>query len=213
MTAINKLLSVGSEPLAPQPKAIPEMLGAFTLGPELVRMLHKKNGFYAFEAALHVFPLTGDPETGLVGWNAVSLWRNDYEDLAEGLLFFGEDILQDQFCLSVKQPGVFRFHSETGELVFIADTIEGWAGVVLSNYQRETGWPFVHEWQAKNGLIPFGKRLMPKTPFFLGGEYNLHNFWVGNSLEGMRLKADLARQTRHLPEGSAIKLRIAPKPE
>jgi hypothetical protein len=50
-----------------------------------------------------VLSLTSDPETGLEGWNAVSLWRNEYQDLATGLLFFAEDVLQDQFCLSMKE--------------------------------------------------------------------------------------------------------------
>jgi hypothetical protein len=54
---------------------------------------------------------------------------------------------------------------------------------------------------------------MPKKPFFTGGEYTLDNLWAGDPLEGMRLKADLAIQTRHLPNGAKIKLNIGPKPE
>jgi hypothetical protein len=176
-------------------------------------MLEQKNGYYAFESALHVFPLTSDRETGLEGWNAVSLWRNEYQDLAEGLLFFAEDVLQDQFCLSQKERGVLRFRAETGKTDFMADSLEKWAEVILSNFRTETGWPFVHEWQLKNGPLPLGKRLLPKVPFFLGGEYKVENLWAGNSLEGMRLKGDLAMQTRNLPEGGKVKLNVAPKPE
>jgi hypothetical protein len=212
ITNIEKLIARSSESLAPKPIAMPELLQAYVLGPELLHTLQKKNGFYAFESALHVLPLTSDPETGLEAWNAGSLWRKDYEDLAEGLLFFAEDILQDQFCLSMKQNGVLRFYAETGETSFMANSVEEWAGVVLSNYQRETGWPFVNEWQAKNGPLPLGKRLMPKTPFFMGGEYNIANLWAGNPLDGMRLKADLAKQTRHLSEGAKVRLNIASKP-
>jgi hypothetical protein len=213
MTNIEKLLSIASEPLASEPAAMPELLRPYSLGTELFRMLQKKNGFYAFESALHVFPLTCDSETGLEAWNAGPLWREAYEDLAEGLLFFGEDILQDQFCLSRKEDGVLRFFAETGQIEHVANSLEEWAGVILSDYRRETGWPFVHEWQEKNGPLPRGKRLMPKTPFFLGGEYKIENLWAGNPLEGMRVKADLAMQTRHLPEGAQVKLHVAPKPE
>jgi hypothetical protein len=53
---------------------------------------------------------------------------------------------------------------------------------------------------------------MPKTPFFMGGEYKLENLWAGNPLEGMRLKGDLAIQTRDLPSGTRVRLNIAPKP-
>jgi hypothetical protein len=212
-TDIEKLLSYGSESLAPKPVAMAEFLQSYVHGPELFHMLQQKNGFYAFESALHVFPLTSDPGTGLEAWNAGSLWRNEYQDLAEGLLFFAEDVLQDQFCLSKKQNGVLRFYAETGQTAFMADSVERWAGVILSNYKTETGWPFVHEWQAKNGPLPLGKRLMPKTPFVMGGEYKVDNLWAGNPLEGMRFKADLAIQTRNLPEGAKIKLKIVPQPK
>jgi hypothetical protein len=213
MTSIEKLLSVSSEPLAPEPTGSPEFLQEYALGSELFHMLEQKNGFYAFEFALHVFPLTSDPGTGLEGWNAKSLWRHEYEDLAEGLLFFAENILQDQFCFSNEQIGVLRFRAETGQTVFMAESVEKWAGVILSNYESETGWPFLHKWQTKNGQLPLGKRLMPKIPFFMGGEYKIENLWAGNPLEGMRFKADLARQTRHFPDGSKVKLNLTPKPE
>jgi hypothetical protein len=213
MTNIDQLLSISSESLASKPSVFPEFLQAYALGSELFHMLELKNGFYAFEFALHVFPLTSDPATGLEGWNAGSLWRNEYSDLAEGLLFFAEDILQDQFCLSHKQSGVLRFHAETGQTTAMAESVENWAELIMSNYRIETGWPFVHEWQKKNGPLPLGKRLMPKTPFFLGGEYKIDNLWAGDPLEGMRLKADLAMQTRRLPEGTKVRLHVAPKPE
>jgi hypothetical protein len=213
MTSIEKLLSISSEPLAPEPRVLPEFLKTYDLGSELFRMLQQRNGFYAFEGALHVFPLTGDPETGLEAWNAASLWRNEYQDLADGLLFFAEDALQDQFCLSTKENRVFRFRAETGRTVFMADSIEQWADVILTNPRSETRWPFIHDWQSKNGALPVGKRLLPKIPFFLGGEYNIENFWAGNPLEGMRFKGDLAIQTRDLPDGAQVKLNLAPKPE
>ena len=169
LTEIERLVSRGSESLAPKPTTLPEFLQAYALGPELLHMLHQKNGFYAFEAALHVFPLTTDPGTGLEAWNADSLWRSEYGDLAEGLLFFAEDILQDQFSLSKKQSGVHRFHAETGQTTFMAESVEEWAGVILSNYRTETGWPFVHEWQEKNGRLPLGEETDAKDALFPRG--------------------------------------------
>jgi hypothetical protein len=53
---------------------------------------------------------------------------------------------------------------------------------------------------------------MPKIPFFLGGEHSISNLWVGDSVEGMRFKADLASQTRNSPDGSAVRLIIGKKP-
>ncbi|HTU35073.1 MAG TPA: SMI1/KNR4 family protein [Candidatus Acidoferrum sp.] len=213
MTNIQNLLSISSEALSPtRPSGFPEFLREYGSGTELFHLLEQKNGFYAFEFALHVFPLSNDPTMGLQGWNAESLWRSSYGDLAEGLLFFGEDILQDQFCLRKSGPGVYRFHAETGRTTFMAESVEKWAGLILSDYKTETGWPFAHEWQNKNGALSFGQRLMPKMPFLLGGEYNLENLWAGNPLEGMRFKGELATQTRDLPHGAPVRLIISPKP-
>jgi hypothetical protein len=212
MTNTDRLISIASDALAPAPSAMPELLCQYRLGSELFSMLAKKNGFYAFETALHVLPVTSDPGSGLAGWNSQALWRSGYLDLAEHLFFFAEDIFQDQFCFSPKHDGVLRFHAETGEATLMADSLEEWAGGVLSNYEVETGWPLAHEWQAKNGPLSLGKRLMPKIPFFLGGEYKIDNLWAGDPIKGMRFKADLAIQTRDLPEGARVKLRVTPKP-
>ena len=206
MTRIEELLSVGSENLAPATEAMPRFLTGWRLGAELFAMLKEKNGFYAFESALHVFPITPDPASGLEGWNSPSLWRAEYKDLTEGLLFFAEDAFQDQFCLS--KDGVIRFHAETGGKEFLADSIEDWADLVLSDYSMQTGWKLAHEWQALHGPLPRGKRLMPKIPFILGGEYSLENLWAGNPLEGLSFKAGIAMRTRDLPEGTKIHLRV-----
>jgi hypothetical protein len=48
------------------------------------------------------------------------------------------------------------------------------------------------------------------APLFLE---EIENLWAGNPLEGVRFKADLAMQTRHLPEGARVKLNVAPAPK
>jgi hypothetical protein len=206
MTSFEKLLSISSEALAPPSDAMPPFLANWKHGPELFAMLKQKNGFYAFESALHVFSITADPASGLEGWNSQSLWRGAYKDLAQGLLFFAEDVFQDQFCLSDR--GVIRFHAETGETEPLADSVEAWADLILSDYSMQTGWKLAHEWQALHGPLPPGKRLMPKIPFVLGGEYSLGNLWAGNPLEGMSFKADVAKQIRNLPDGTKIRLQV-----
>jgi hypothetical protein len=210
MTAVEKLLSISSEPLAPKPKALAKILEPYALGPELFYMLECKNGFYAFESALHVFPLTSAIGMSLEEWNADSLWRIGYQDLADGLLFFAENAFQDQYCLSAN--GVLRFCSETGTTKVLADSMEGWAGKLLDDYNCETAWPLASKWQTEHGSLPAGKRLMPKIPFFLGGEYSIENLWAGDAVEGMRFKADLAMQTRDLPDGSAVTMNLTRKP-
>jgi len=209
--AVERLLSISSEPLATSPTSDPVFIKTYRLGLELLHLLQKKNGFYCFENALHVFPISSRDCMSLEEWNSDSLWRTGYGELADGLLFFAEDIFQRQFCLS--EEGVIRFDSETGKRTPMAVTIENWAEKLLQNYAAETGWRFASQWQAQNGHVPPGKRLMPKIPFFLGGAYSLENLWIGEAVEGMRFKADLALQTRDVPDGSKVRLVIGRKPE
>jgi hypothetical protein len=209
MTRVDELLSISSEALAPKPKSLPKLLEPYALGRELFQMLQSKNGFYAFESALHVFPLTSAAGMSLEEWNSESLWRGVYQYLAEGLLFFAEDAFQDQFALSA--CGVLRFKAETGETSCLADSIDGWAENILRDYKTETGWPLASRWQADGGPLPAGKRLVPTTPFFLGGKYSIENLWVGDAVEGMRYKADVAIQTRSLSNGSNVKLIVGKK--
>jgi hypothetical protein len=210
MTRLEQLLAISSDPLCGEPKVIPEVLLGYGLGPELFEMLRARNGFYAFESALHVFPTSCGPnnQMDLEKWNSDALWRYAYDELAQGLLFFAEDLLQDQFCLS--SSGILRFKAETGETVFFAKSIEQWADRILTNHRTETAWPLGSEWQRQNGPLASGKRLMPKTPFFLGGEFASANLWEGESTEGMRFKGELATQTKNLKDGTTIKLQFRP---
>jgi hypothetical protein len=212
MTCIEKLLSISSDSLADKPSVNPKLYEDYRLWSELLRMLEDKNGFYAFASALHVFPLTSEPVNGssFFEWNSDSLWKNDYGDLTLGLLFFAEDILQDQFCLSASS--VLRFSAETGGTKPMADSLETWAEIILRDYDYETGFTLVNQWQSENGPLSPGKRLMPKSPFVLGGAYSIENLWEGDAVEGMRLKADLATQTRDLPDGTQVRVVLEKKP-
>jgi hypothetical protein len=62
------------------------------------------------------------------------------------------------------------------------------------------------DWSGKPQGAPYAKFGDPQS-------LNLYPYMKGNPLEGMRFKADLAIQTRHLREGARVKLSIAPKPE
>jgi hypothetical protein len=210
MDHVDKLVSIGSEGLGPALTTIPQVFEAYPGGEELFRMLRKKNGFYAFEQALHVFPLKSDiTETmTLEDWNSQTLWRSAYDDLTKGLLFFAEDVFGDQFCMSSCQCSVLRFDAERGETAAMADSIEKWADAILSDYAVQTGWPLAKEWQEKNGALPLGARLQPKIPFVYGGEYALDNLWQGDAVEGMLFKGEIALKIRNLPPGTQIRFEV-----
>ncbi|CAN1596819.1 SMI1/KNR4 family protein [Pseudomonas sp. B21-028] len=209
MASLDKLLLNASSSLSEHE---PEMLGQLrglggALADQLLGMLCQRNGFYALESALHVFPThSSQSEIGICDWNESALWRSGYKGLADGCLFFAEDIFGGQFC--IKDSKVYIFDPETGSLEYLADDIESWAQMLLSDYEVLTGYPLAHQWQKQNGQLPAGKRLLPKVPFVLGGEFVLDNLYMADAVEGMRFRADIASQIKELPDGAQIRLNI-----
>lgn len=170
-------------------------------------MLFQRNGFYALESALHVFPSHSSPqEIGLDSWNEKTLWRSNYKGMADGCLFFAEDVFGGQFC--IKDGKVYIFDPETGASDYLADNIEGWANAIISDYEMLTGYPLAHQWQKQYGQLSAKKRLLPKIPFVAGGEFVADNLYLADAVEGMKLRADIANQIKDLPDGSQIKFNI-----
>src|SRR6266702_176362 len=99
--AIEKLISIGGPPLGGQPPVIslPDFNSFGNRAQELLHLLELKNGFYAFESALEVFPAAlFDGRMTLSRWNSHGLWKYEYEGLADGRLFFAQEGFGNQFC-------------------------------------------------------------------------------------------------------------------
>src|SRR5688572_4789409 len=114
-TSIKKLLSIGSCGLDEREvfTDLPELESNGRLAEELLQMLAIKNGFVAFEHALYIFPASPAAHSMTLNhWNAPSLWKFEYEGLADGKLFFAMDAFGDQFCLF--ENHICSFEAETG---------------------------------------------------------------------------------------------------
>lgn len=199
---LERVVSVAGPPLGPA------VSGAVGVPAELGELLTLSNGFFAFESALHVLPSAPVPEgtMSVQLWNDTDLWRVGYGSLAHGLFFFAEDVFGAQFALG--ESGVVTFDPETGNVADMASTLEGWADRLLQDYEMLTGFPLAHAWQQRHGQLAATKRLLPKRPFVLGGEFTLENLYALDAVEGMRLRAELAAQIRTLPEGAPVKFKI-----
>jgi hypothetical protein len=207
--AVTKLAAIGGPPLGGPPGDIMSDL----LSPQelhksgLVKLLAQKNGFYAFEGALHVFPARADAgEMGIELWNSASSWRDEYHGLADGCFFFAEDVFGGQFCLY--DGAVASFDPETGEKSFLAADVQGWVRKILDEYEVLTGQPLAHQWQRRHGPIPHGQRLVPKIPFVLGGEFSIDNLFVLDAVRAMRSRANMAVQIKDLPEGAEVVFKV-----
>jgi hypothetical protein len=209
-TSIAKLLSISSEPISGNAPELDNKIEILldNLVKEFHEILSVKNGFYAFESALHVFPSDNTHQfMDIARWNESSLWRSEYGEIIGEYLFFAEDIFGHQFL--VFENKIHAFEPETGEIEEIANDFDTWAKLMLDEYNFRTGFSLAHEWQIKYGAIPQGERLLPKIPFVLGGEYSLDNLYLLDSVKGMRLRATLAHQINNLEDGAKIKWSIS----
>jgi hypothetical protein len=212
MSALEKLIDIGGPPLLTSGPILTvdiEKMAGFCAG-DILALLEKKNGFYAFESALHVFPAgSSDGVMDIATWNSGDLWRNYYRGMADGNLFFAEDVFGFQF--SIRSDGIYSFNSESGIAEKVADSIEEWAALVLNDYEFQTGFPFAHEWQVANRPLLAHERLFPKYPFVLGGKYELSNIVSSNAVYGMQFRGYVADQIKDLPEGTRVELVFNPQ--
>ena len=205
--SLYRLLSIASEQLSEASPDVPTWNGPLPLRSDLEWLISKKNGFYAFESALHVLPggrVTGQPH--LAEWNNPSGWRKLYGPKADGLLFFAQDAFASQFALS-KCDGVVRLNPESGEVEPVAASLEDWARRVLDDFPFETGWTIAKEWQEEYGPLPAGRRLLPKRPFLLGGDFVANNLVAVPADRAMQMLGRLHSQIRSTPDGSVTTVR------
>ncbi len=202
---IARLLVVASGPLADAAPAPDDALlrSAGRIGRELAELLASRNGFYAFESALHVFH-SGGEGLDLHAYNSPDAWRDTYDGMADGYLFFAEDVFGHPW--GIRDDRIWAFDPETGEAEEVATSLKRWVKEILADYEVETGWPVGHAWQTAHGALPMGKRLPPLQPFVTGGEYEADNVRPVDTLEAMRFRGSLATQIRDLPDGAQIRI-------
>jgi len=205
----DKLISLGGARLCPAVAdfRIDILEPRGKLGNQLANFLRQKNGFYAFESALHLFPACrAERIMNLEKWNNPKLWIEYYDDTAMDILLFAEGILGDQF--GVKDGEIVRFEAETGLIESVAASLEEWAALILNDYKYQTGYPLAHEWQKAHGPLPTGQRLVAIMPFVLGGSFDVSNLFALDAAKAMRYHGELALQIRHAPDGTKIKFEI-----
>ena len=198
---IKKLLQISSEQLCKNiPKSFPIVAN------DLKEILTKKNGFYAFESALHVFHIGQSDSPDIIEWNASKGWRESYKYLTNGMYFFAEDLFGNQYAF--KDDKIIFFDADNGEIKECAENFDSWCSLILEDYDYMTGWSLGHEWQIKNRPLKRGERLFPKIPFVAGGEYGVDNLWVGESVDVMRLRGEIALQLNNLPDGTTVQFQF-----
>jgi hypothetical protein len=193
VSSLDQLLSAVTRASPPDRSGLPALLAPLYAG---------TNGFYLFDDALHVFSTEHARS-----WNSPTLWRDAYKDMVRPTdFFFAEDVFGSQFA--VRDNAIYIFEPETGAFELLAHDIESWAQKILDDLNYLTGRSLAIAWRSRHGAIEPGRRLAPITPFFLGGEYVVENLFAASSVESMRCRGDIAMQTRDLPDGSKVQIKI-----
>jgi len=135
-----------------------------------------------------------------------SLLKEEYGHIADGLMFFGEDIFGNQFCFNEEGEIAF-FNAETGEREVVAYDVTDWIDLLFEEVDYFTGYELLVQWKAKNKL-DFNQRLSPKILFILGGEYAVSNLYSSSFPSYIKTTANIARQVYDLPDGTPFKLKI-----
>jgi len=204
-TPISKLLSIASPAIGAPWEHKDVLKDCGELGQELAKLLETKNGFFAYESALLVRPLRNiDNPLGLCEWNAPDLWKTSYAKKIDAFCF-AEDVFGVQFCIS--DDTICIFDPETSVLDHLCDSISDWARIVIDEPNLRTGYPLAHAWQIARGPLRPGERLLPKTPFVLGGKFEVENLYCSKDIKGMLFRASVANQIRDLPDGTQVTLK------
>ncbi len=128
--------------------------------------------------------------------------------LLEHVTCFAEDVFGSQFGLCA-DGSIARFDPETGTLSTVASSPDAWVSALEADAAYETGFPVLEAWEQKHGTLRVGFRLLPKQPFFLGGEYSIENLVAKPDVEAMCVRAELWAATKDLPDGATIELKAS----
>ena len=145
MNPIEKLCSISSDAIVSEYTPI----GLVEKHYALSTILKKKNGFFAFEGALHFYPTAGD-EISIESINGEREWIVEYDGLADGLFFFAQDIFGSQYCIRESDGMFCKFEVETGHVEDKSTHLSGLIELILKDFDFESGHTFAKEWQEKN---------------------------------------------------------------
>ena len=205
-TATTRLLERARGPLGP---SVAVDFGVAS-GPfaELAHLLHRLNGFFAFNAGIQVYPAggtTGAPE--LATWNESATWKQTYGGLADAFFCFGQDVLGTQFAIA-EGDTVVAVDPETAESTHIGDSLEAWASWLLDDPAVNATDGLARAWQDANGPLALNERLVPVQFLVLGGAVALDNLVVRDAVTAMRIRGPVANQIASLPDGAHVQLNV-----
>lgn len=173
-------------------------------------ILESNNGGYFYEQSLHIYSYSHRFDFNDIEY-VNALLKQEYGEIINGLLAFGEDVFGNQFCFdTINNNTIIFFDSETGEKTVIATGFINWVQVLQDRLEYYTGINILREWNL-NSPLEINQRLFPKKPFVMGGDFTVNNLYSAAFPSYIKAYANIARQIYNLPEGTPVKLVIDKK--
>ncbi len=200
--SVNQLLAIASPPIGAVVDEVSDENAT------LIDIWYQKNGFYAFESALHVYPLWDvDNVAGFYTWNSQTcdLFTSLSAEL-QGKKVFASDAFGNQFGMDISTGEIWFVDIDLAEAFKVANSIDSWCERLLSDFETLTGYEIAKDWQTQNRALEPGERLFPKKPFILGGEWSVDNLWAADCFSNIGFRAYLANQLRSVSDGEYVSI-------
>jgi hypothetical protein len=171
-----------------------------------IEFLRDNNGGYFYTNSLLLFGFSEKQEQfNILHMN--DLYKKYYANLVDGLYFFGQDIFGNGFAF--ENESIVFFNMESGQKDVLASSFIEWLEVLYNDLDYYTGESLVSELNNdERKELTINKRLSPKYPFILGGEYDINNLVLKNYIENISYNSSIAKQVYGLPAGSKIEIKI-----
>jgi hypothetical protein len=119
---------------------------------------------------------------------------------------FGKDVFSNQYVFYTDGVGIL--YIESGEIEYISKDFDEWLSIIKDDMDYYTGLSLSTKWSKLNGKLKYNESLSPKTPFILGGEYEIENLYNQDSISNLIFFSNLAKQIYELPNGAQIKFDV-----
>jgi hypothetical protein len=164
------------------------------------------NGGFFFNKSLHFYSLIAENSfRSIIDFNK-SLSR-EFSFLFNGLYAFAQDIFGNQFVFDINTFEIHFFNIESGSKELLAENFSVFINVLLNDIEYYSGLTYEAEWN-ENNSIALNQRLQAKTPFVIGGDYKVNNFYVNTYPDYLSYSADIAKQIYNLKDGEKVRLKL-----
>lgn len=164
------------------------------------------NGGYFYDNSLHIFGYSKEvPHHDLSYIN--NLFKMLFGELSKDIIFFAEDIFGNPY--GFENNTIVFFNIETSDKEVIGNNFAEWLAEIDNDLDYYTGQSLAKELSKDDKFqLAYGKRLAPKYPFVLGGEYTLENLILKDFEKNIDYNSSIAKQIVDLPDGSNVKIDI-----